>query len=138
MNESKNRIADHGQKPCLCGSGKLYAECCQPFHLKQQYPLTAEQLMRSRYVAYALHLESYLLDTWAETSRPANIEFENGLSWQGLQILKTQKGRKKDKQGWVTFRALYQVGLNQESMTEISRFIRDANQNWVYLEGQFI
>ena len=92
--------------------------------------------MRSRYVAYALHLKPYLLETWAKSSRPADIEFENGLSWQGLQIGKVKKGRKKDKQGWVSFVAHYQVGFEQGSVTETSSFIRDPNANWVYLDGK--
>ena len=94
--------------------------------------------MRSRYVAYALHLEAYLLETWAEISRPANIQFEKDLNWQGLQILKTKKGRKKDKQGWVTFTAFYQLSLAKESMTEKSAFIKNNDQHWVYLDGRFI
>ena len=122
---------------CLCGSGKVYAECCEPFHLKQRFPETAEQLMRSRYVAYALQLKSYLLETWAETSRPAEIEFENGLSSQILQIHGTKKGRKRDAQGWVTFTATYQVGFDRESLTEKSSFIRDQQRHWVYLDGKF-
>ena len=128
-------MTEHAQRNCLCGSNKKYQDCCQPFHLKKAFPETAEQLMRSRYVAYALHLKTYLIETWAEVSRPAEFEFENGLSWQRLQIDKTQQGRKKDKTGWVTFTAYYQVGLERSSMTEVSRFIRDKNQHWVYLDG---
>ena len=40
-------------KNCPCGRG-LYVECCQPLHLEQQYAQNAEQLMRSRYSAFAL------------------------------------------------------------------------------------
>lgn len=92
--------------------------------------------MRSRYVAYAMHLKPYLLRTWAKTSTPAFLEFENGLSWQRLQINRTKKGRKKDKQGWVSFTAHYQIGLEQGSMTETSEFIRDDKMYWVYLDGE--
>ncbi|MEA3404533.1 MAG: YchJ family metal-binding protein [Pseudomonadota bacterium] len=125
-------------KPCLCSSGQTYQQCCQPYYLGNMNPETCEQLMRSRYVAYVLQLESYLLSTWAEVNRPVEFEFENGLSWQGLKILKTKKGRKKDKKGWVTFTADYQVGLDKNSMTENSRFIRDKDAHWVYLDGEFI
>jgi len=119
---------------CLCGSGLYYSDCCQPYHLKTVFPETAEQLMRSRYVAYALNMEAYLLNTWADVSRPAHIDVENGLSWQSLKILKTKKGLKKDSKGWVKFTAVYQVGFEQNEMTENSKFIRNNALHWVYLD----
>lgn len=125
-------------KACPCGSGQTYQECCQSYHLEESYPENCEALMRSRYVAYALQLEGYLLSTWAVQTRPAELDFEMGLSWQGLTVLKTKKGRKKDKEGCVTFRAEYQVGLDRNSLTEKSRFIRDKKGHWVYLDGEFI
>ena len=51
-------------KNCPCGHGP-YAECCQPLHLKQQSALNAEQLMRSRYSAFALQQIDYILETTA-------------------------------------------------------------------------
>ena len=39
---------------CSCCSGKLYEECCEPFHSKKEFPKTAEELMRSRYAAFAI------------------------------------------------------------------------------------
>lgn len=49
---------------CPCGQG-LYAECCQPLHVGQQCAKHAEQLMRSRYSAFALQQIDYLLSTTA-------------------------------------------------------------------------
>lgn len=37
---------------CPCQSGHQYADCCGKFHLREAFPETAEQLMRSRYTAY--------------------------------------------------------------------------------------
>lgn len=135
MSVSRNNSDFH--KPCLCGSGRPYAECCQPFHEGERYPETAEQLMRSRYVAYALHLKGYLLNTWAESTRPVAFQFENGLSWQGLKITRTRKGGSKDKRGWVEFKATCQFGLDQETLCELSEFERDRAGHWVYLDGRF-
>ncbi|MDX1348176.1 MAG: YchJ family metal-binding protein [Thiomicrorhabdus chilensis] len=126
-----------GDAFCLCGSGKSYANCCQAYHIGTHFPEEAEQLMRSRYVAFALRLEEYLLKTWDSQSRPAQIEFENGLSWKKLTILKCQKGRSKDKKGWVTFAAQYQIGFESHQMIEKSEFQRDKNGRWVYLTGEF-
>jgi len=57
--------------PCICGSGRVFGKCCQPFLTYQAKPKTAKQLMRSRYAAYAIGDEKgreYLVRTW----HPAN------------------------------------------------------------------
>ena len=41
-------------KPCACGSGKLFSNCCSPFLSGKALPKTVKQLMRSRYAAFAL------------------------------------------------------------------------------------
>lgn len=134
MSDSMSLLPD-SSSPCPCGSGKSYGDCCRPYHLAQAYAESAEQLMRSRYSAYALQLENYLLKTWAETTRPAEIGFENGLSWQKLTIVATKKGRKNDRQGTVKFIAEFQLGLDRDSMSETSRFSRDEKNHWVYVDG---
>ncbi|MDR1126989.1 MAG: SEC-C domain-containing protein, partial [Treponema sp.] len=48
---------------CPCGSGKQYTDCCEPFILGVQKPLTAEALMRSRYTAYTVHAVDYIVST---------------------------------------------------------------------------
>ena len=48
-------------KPCPCGATD-YAACCGRYHGGASAP-DAESLMRSRYSAYALKLEAYLLAT---------------------------------------------------------------------------
>jgi SEC-C motif-containing protein len=95
--------------------------------------------MRSRYTAYALHLKNYLLETWAISTRPGEFEFEfeNGLAWKSLIINSCKKGRLKDKQGWVTFTASYQVGLDRAKLQEKSYFIRDGQGHWCYVDGEF-
>ena len=49
--------------PCPCGSFKSYETCCQRWH-GGETPGDAEALMRSRYTAYVLNMEDYLLATW--------------------------------------------------------------------------
>ena len=58
---------------CPCGSGKSYAACCGPLHAGAAIAPTAEALMRSRYSAYGLGLEPYLLATWHVSTRPAAL-----------------------------------------------------------------
>ncbi len=93
--------------------------------------------MRSRYTAYALQLEGYLLDTWELSTRPAQFEFEAGLLWKSLIISECRKGRQKDAQGWVTFTAFYQVGLEHGKVREKSHFKRDGKGHWCYVDGEF-
>lgn len=39
---------------CVCGSQQTFALCCEPFIKQRKVATTPEQLMRSRYSAYAL------------------------------------------------------------------------------------
>jgi SEC-C motif-containing protein len=121
--------------PCLCGSKKPYQTCCHTFHVGAKTPETAEQLMRSRFTAYALHLEDYLLNTWAKSTRPGRFSFEEDLQWIKLKIIKTKQGKAGDEEGTVLFKAFYQSGEQKGHMTEKSRFERDENQQWVYVDG---
>ena len=130
-------IKDINDNSCLCGSGKSYRCCCFDFHTGTAYPGTAEQLMRSRYTAYALRLQNYLLETWHISTRPGEFKFENGLAWKSLSVKNCKKGRLKDKKGWVTFTAFYQVGFERAKLQEKSFFIRDAQGHWCYVDGKF-
>lgn len=129
VKENKNQI-------CACGSGELYAQCCQPYHLFQAFPSSAEKLMRSRYTAFVLGLTDYLKKTWDDSTRPGNIEFTPGLKWQKLSINGRKKGRKKDSEGWVTFIAYFEHNHEKGYLHEKSYFVKDQNDHWVYLDGE--
>ena len=59
--------------PCPCGLPHDYTKCCGP-HIAGVTPApTSEALMRSRYTAYTLALEPYLLATWHPDTRPAAL-----------------------------------------------------------------
>ncbi len=46
--------------------------------------------MRSRYSAYARGLDAYVLSTWAEETRPADLSADGpAITWLGLKVLKT-------------------------------------------------
>ena len=46
----------------------------------------AESLMRSRYTAFVQQRADYLLATWHASTRPAELDFEPGLKWLGLDV----------------------------------------------------
>lgn len=121
---------------CPCTSEKPYQECCKPYIEGDLYPDKAEQLMRSRFCAFVLKNESYLLQSWCESSRPEKVDFDSSISWQKLVINGRKKGRKKDQEGWVTFIAHYQVGVQSGYLHEKSYFVRNAEQHWCYQDGE--
>jgi len=120
---------------CLCGSGETYPECCAVYHTGEQQAPTAETLMRSRFTAFAMRNEHYLLATWDTTKRPQTINFSKDETiWQRLEIVNTKKGGINDSKGIVEFRAYYQLNNNDYVMKEISRFRKEQGQ-WLYLDG---
>ena len=55
-----------GSGRCPCGGGPrrlAYGACCAPLHRRERQATTAEQLMRSRYSAFALGEVEHLLRT---------------------------------------------------------------------------
>ena len=115
---------------CPCGRGLPYSECCGPAHHGQS-PATAEALMRSRYSAFALDEDDYVLSSWHPDTRPAAVEPDAGLRWTGLDVLDTSGGGLFDAEGVVEFRAHYRDSGRPGEMHERSRFVRFDGQ-WVY------
>ena len=121
---------------CCCESGRRYAECCGQLHSGGKIAPSAEALMRSRYSAYVLGLEVYLLATWHATTRPAalNLGDETGSKWLGLTVKRHQV--QDDDHASVEFVARYRVGGRGQRLHETSRFVREAGI-WYYLDGEF-
>lgn len=134
-------MTDKQIKLCPCGSGLNYSECCQPFHLYDRWPSTVEQLMRSRFSAFALGLEEYLQATWAKSTRLGSLDLDENLLWTRLEIISTEQGMPFDQVGKVHFKAYYQLKeggkvLDSGVMEEVSLFERDESQHWVYVTGE--
>ncbi|MGY1750161.1 YchJ family protein [Modestobacter sp. SYSU DS0511] len=124
---------------CPCGSGLPYAECCGRLHegLRQEgttSAATAEQLMRSRYSAFAVGDPAYLLATWHSSTRPRALELDPEVRWAGLEVLRTTGGALFATEGTVEFRASYVVDDAAGSQHEASRFTREDGA-WRYLDG---
>ena len=128
--------SDIYNQPCPCGSEENYGNCCFPLHNHDMTALTAETLMRSRFVAYHFELKDYLLETWDSETRPETIDFTPGLKWTSLNINGKKKGRKKDQEGWVTFVASYLLNGHSESMQEKSYFKKNTAGEWRYVDGE--
>lgn len=89
--------------------------------------------MRSRYVAYALGLESYLLATWHPSTRPADLKLdEDPPHWLGLAI-KRHEVQDEDR-ATVEFVARYKIGGRAYRLHETSRFVLEDGR-WFYIDG---
>ncbi|MCK5682612.1 YchJ family protein [bacterium] len=81
---------------CYCGTGKLYSECCEPFISGKKLPANAEELLRSRYSAYAVINMDYILETTSEPQKKlfdveTNKRWAEESQWKQLQIISTEE-----------------------------------------------
>ncbi|NOU01492.1 MAG: hypothetical protein HOO95_07970 [Gallionella sp.] len=118
---------------CPCG-GSDYASCCGRYHQQLNAP-DAASLMRSRYSAYVLKREDYLLETWHPSTRPAALDLAADQSkWLGLEIKKHVA--ESATRASVEFIARYKISGKAHRLHEISRFVFEDNK-WFYLDGEF-
>jgi SEC-C motif domain protein len=119
---------------CPCGTGLPYAECCGRLHDGTTTAATAEQLMRSRYSAFAVGDSPYLLATWHSATRPRTLHLDPDVRWTGLEVLTTTGGGLLAAEGTVEFRAHHLAGGVRGDQHENSRFVREDGR-WRYLDG---
>ena len=90
--------------------------------------------MRSRYSAYVLGLEDYLLATWHPSTRPPalNLAESPAPKWLGLGV----RAHSTDgERATVEFVARCRVGGGSaQRMHELSRFVREDGR-WYYVDG---
>jgi SEC-C motif-containing protein len=131
------------QQPCPCGrqsgadkAGKAlaYRDCCGRWlEDPAKTPPDAESLMRSRYSAFVLEREAYLLQSWAASHRPERIAFDPGVKWLGLEVRVYQQTG--DDRAEVEFVARQKpTGGPAVRLHERSRFVREARR-WLYVDG---
>ena len=118
--------------PCPCTSNLAYSLCCGRWHAGEPAP-NAEALMRSRYSAFVLSNEAYLLATWHPRTRPGSISFDSNQKWLGLRIVSSRVTSADTAQ--VEFIARYRVGGGSAArLHERSNFIREDSR-WCYVDG---
>nr|WP_321445233.1 YchJ family metal-binding protein [uncultured Cohaesibacter sp.] len=124
---------------CPCGTGKPLSACCGPFHDGSTLPRTAEQLMRSRYSAFALQRIDYLRETLWPAYQPGFDAFSTAKwaaenHWAGLTILDKSQGGTKDRQGTILFEARYLFAGNLQTHRENSLFKKKSGR-WYYVKA---
>ncbi len=124
--------------PCPCGNPAGYAQCCGPLH-EGAPAVTAAQLMRSRYSAYVLTYENYLLETWHADTRPVSLRLAAQTpppTWLGLDI--RQEQTIDDDHATVECIARYRLGGGRaQRQHEISRFVHEHDR-WYYGDGDIV
>lgn len=129
----KKRSPSPAAANCPCASGRPLPDCCGRYHAGEAAP-DAAALMRSRYTAYVLGNEAYLLATWHATTRPTRLELDAGdpPQWLGLEL----RGHETSgaDAATVEFVARYKVGGRAHRLHETSHFVRDGGR-WYYVDG---
>ncbi len=136
-------------QPCPCGGVSAshtaskapkplsYGQCCgrwlEADATHGPFAPDAHHLMRSRYSAFVLEREDYLLATWQAGHRPATIEFDPGVKWLGLEV------RDFCSTGADTAEVEFvarQKPLSGQAVRlhERSRFVLEGGR-WLYLDG---
>jgi SEC-C motif domain protein len=132
---------------CPCGRldarGRplAFAQCCGRYLGGHEAAPDAPSLMRSRYTAYVLCDERYLLATWHPSTRPQQVSLEPGTKWLGLEV---RDHRELDTSyAEVEFVARYKAESRAPStgsgqavrLRERSRFVREGAR-WYYVDGE--
>ena len=127
-----------GAVTCVCGSGKTYAMCCGRYLDGGEAAPDAQALMRSRYAAYALGRNDYLLVTWHASTRPSAAALAAdaaAVKWIGLEVMRYEYAG--GDSAVVEFVARYREGGRAHRLRETSRFAREAGR-WFYLDGDIV
>ena len=129
--------------PCPCGRldarqrPLAFEQCCGRYldRFDEAPAPDAESLMRSRYSAFVLENAPYLLATWHPSTRPAQVDFEPGLKWLGLEVRAhrvTAAGRAE-----VEFVARSRLTGRAQRLHERSRFVHEQGR-WFYVDGDLL
>ncbi len=127
---------------CPCGSGRSYAECCEPV-IKGTAPAgTAEQLMRSRYAAYVKREIQYLYDTLhpghrSDFNEKSTRAWAEKSDWHGLEIVSTEAGGAGDTEGKVEFIASFTQEGAKQRHHEVSSFKKEEG-TWFLVGGETV
>lgn len=120
---------------CYCGRPISFEECCKPLIEGKQKASSAEDLMRSRYSAFATGEADYLVKTTHSSTRKFHkkediLDWSQSNQWIKLEVLEATTNT-------VTFKAYYlDSSLKAQIHFEKSAFIFE-NGSWFYVDGEF-
>ncbi|MES2405774.1 MAG: YchJ family metal-binding protein [Pseudomonadota bacterium] len=119
---------------CPCGATSTFDSCCGRYLAGEAAP-TAEALMRSRYTAFTLLNEAYLLSSWHSSTRPASLDLHASPQpkWLGLKIVAHHI--QDESHATVEFVARSKLAGRAQRLHEVSRFVREDG-HWFYVDGE--
>lgn len=123
---------------CPCGRPEKYIDCCARPHQNIANAKTAEDLMRSRYVAFTMANGDYLMDshhsmTKKMARRSELVLWAKSVKWLKLEIISTKDGGEDDTEGIVEFKAHFKDGSKKKVMHQHGKFLREFG-HWVYFD----
>ncbi|NQY86152.1 MAG: SecC motif-containing protein [Colwellia sp.] len=155
-----NTISVNTTQSCFCGSNFDFSCCCQPYINKELAVQTAEQLMRSRFSAYAIGNAQYIYDTYAKSSQAEQSvedigDWSKSCVWIALVIHPLANSVNNATEQLVEFSAFYITNNTLYELREKSRFILEHGiecdieekkestfntqlKQWRYIDGDII
>ncbi|CAJ1951578.1 unnamed protein product [Cylindrotheca closterium] len=146
---------DAESRPCPCGTGKSYRECCGPFHGGSPC-LTMTDVLRSRYSAFAWRNIKHVIATThpvCRDYREDKIEWAEDLNKSGMfdsfDFVKLEAGPEEpsadeENEGYMTFKVIIRAKENTGSdltgketiVKEQSRFLYNSDDgSWRMLQN---
>lgn len=127
---------------CPCGSGAIYAECCEPVINGTRPAATAEQLMRARYSAYVNVEMDFVFDSTHKDHRQGydhegTKSWAEDSEWLGLEIIDTVRGGESDSTGQVEFIARFKEKGVLREHHENGLFKKEGGA-WYFTEGAMV
>jgi SEC-C motif-containing protein len=124
---------------CPCTSGRDYAACCEPIVEQKRKAETAEELMRSRYTAYALGKIDWIVESQSPDGRQfmdrrATEEWSRRAEWHRMEVVETKDGGPDDAEGFVDFKAYYTIAGEDITHHEVASF-RKVGDTWYFVDG---
>jgi SEC-C motif domain protein len=137
--------ASTARVPCPCGRRDrrelplVYSQCCGRYvdDFENTPATDAESLMRSRYTAFVRERADYLLATWHASTRPAEVSFEPGVKWLGLDVRSRSVLDADHAEVEFVARQRSSAGVATR-LHERSRFVREVDglhHRWFYVDG---
>ena len=119
---------------CYCGSGKIFSTCCEPI-IANDTAKSPEQLMRSRYTAFATGNMGYVYKTYSSLAQSSldKSDFVSSCEdtkWCGLTVENTQENT-------VEFKAYSLLDGQLYLLHELS-FFQQEDGFWRYHDGKIL
>ena len=128
---------------CNCQSGSLFEDCCAPFLKGKKAVSCPEEVLRSRYSAYALGDVRYIRET-AEGPALANLDDFQVRDWMnrvvllGLTILTVEEGTPEvGTDAKISFLVKFREDGKENTFFETSIF-KQVSGRWVYWDCEVL